>query len=98
MSVSCGNFSVECGADSGDVIIHENLLKTVNPAEIFKAVIVSASHVSGVDHLEDDMAEVVSGVDTPVGEYKRAEHSEGLEPEEADTFEQFRARDVTGFF
>jgi hypothetical protein len=98
MSVGCGNFSVECGTDAGDVVIHENLLKTVHTAEIFEAVIVSASHVSRVNHLEDDVAEVVSGVDTPVGEHKRAEHSEGLEPEEADAFEQFCAGDVAGFF
>lgn len=98
ISVSYSGVSVECGTDVREVIVDEDLLKTVNTAEIFKAVILSASHVSGIDHLEDNMAEVVRGVDTPVGKDERAEHAKGLESEESDAFQQFGAGNMAGFF
>ena len=44
------------------------------------------------------MAEVVRGVDTPVGKDERAEHAKGLESEESDAFQQFGAGNMAGFF
>lgn len=98
MSVGYSGFSVERGTDVRQVIVDEDLLKTVDTGEIFKAVILSASHVSGIDHLEDNMAEVVRCVNTPVCKYERAEHAKGLESEESDAFQQFGAGNMAGFF
>ena len=90
--------SVEYGADVGNVFVDENLLKVVNVEEIFQRVILGATHIALIDHLEDDVAEVIGGVDAPAGEDERAQHTEGLEPQSADTFQQFGAGDMACLF
>lgn len=82
----------------GFVFIDEHASEVVDAEEVIESIIGGFPHFALFDHFEDDMAEVVCGMHAPFAKNDRAEHTELLQPQKSDAFEEFSTGDVPGFF
>lgn len=84
------------GGRSGQEWKHERLVKIVALAKLFELVRIVFAEEFLADQVEDDMADVLAGVDVPVAEHGRDHRPEFLERKEADAVEELAGGDVDG--